>query len=221
MIGSVAIAVTTQRWGENLLLVSSLEKEMGTHSSILAWKILWMEKPDRLQSMGSQSQIRLSNFTFTFSIQLSVTCRPLCILLVSLAVTDGVIPYSSWTCQHYSQLLENCLFNHQLEQCIDSQSYRLTTYCLHNHVMYIQGPGCQKCFPIMTPTAATFPPPGDLHPRWYPNTMALPSCPCASIYPQMPCRCYNPEPVSVCQINGKTYWTGTVIQTNEIRPTLS
>lgn len=27
--------------------------------------------------------------------------------------------------------------------------------------------------------------------------------------PQMPCRCYNPEQVSVCQINGKTYWTGT------------
>ena len=31
-----------------------LEKEMGTHSSILAWKILWMEEPGRLQSMGSQ-----------------------------------------------------------------------------------------------------------------------------------------------------------------------
>ena len=31
-----------------------LEKEMATHSSILAWKIPWMEKPDRLQSMGSQ-----------------------------------------------------------------------------------------------------------------------------------------------------------------------
>ena len=30
-----------------------LEKEMATHSSILAWKILWTEKPDRLQSMGS------------------------------------------------------------------------------------------------------------------------------------------------------------------------
>ena len=27
---------------------------MATHSSILAWKILCMEKPDRLQSMGSQ-----------------------------------------------------------------------------------------------------------------------------------------------------------------------
>ena len=31
-----------------------LEKEMVTHSSILAWRIPWMEKPDRLQSMGWQ-----------------------------------------------------------------------------------------------------------------------------------------------------------------------
>ena len=31
-----------------------LEKEMATNSSILAWKIPWMEKPGRLQSMGSQ-----------------------------------------------------------------------------------------------------------------------------------------------------------------------
>ena len=31
-----------------------LEKEMATHSSILAWKIPWMEEPSRLQSMGSQ-----------------------------------------------------------------------------------------------------------------------------------------------------------------------
>ena len=30
-----------------------LEKEMATHSSILAWKIPWMEEPGRLQSMGS------------------------------------------------------------------------------------------------------------------------------------------------------------------------
>ena len=31
-----------------------LEKEMATHSSTLAWKITWMEKPGRLQSMESQ-----------------------------------------------------------------------------------------------------------------------------------------------------------------------
>ena len=31
-----------------------LEKEMATHSSILAWKMPWKEEPGRLQSMGSQ-----------------------------------------------------------------------------------------------------------------------------------------------------------------------
>ena len=31
-----------------------LEEGMGTHSSILAWKIPWTEEPGRLQSMGSQ-----------------------------------------------------------------------------------------------------------------------------------------------------------------------
>ena len=31
-----------------------LEKEMATHSSILAWKIPWTEEPNRQQSMGSQ-----------------------------------------------------------------------------------------------------------------------------------------------------------------------
>ena len=41
-----------------------LEKEMATHSSILAWKISWMEKHSRLQSMGSQ-RVRY-NFTLTF-----------------------------------------------------------------------------------------------------------------------------------------------------------
>ena len=31
-----------------------LEKEMATHSSILAWRIPWTEKPGRLESTGSQ-----------------------------------------------------------------------------------------------------------------------------------------------------------------------
>ena len=31
-----------------------LEKEMATHSSILAWKIPWMKEPGGLQSMGLQ-----------------------------------------------------------------------------------------------------------------------------------------------------------------------
>ena len=44
-----------------------LEKEMATHSSILAWRIPWTEEPGRLQSMGSQrvGHDRATN-TFTF-----------------------------------------------------------------------------------------------------------------------------------------------------------
>ena len=44
-----------------------LEKEMATHSRILAWKIPWTEKPGGLQSTGSQ---RVSHdwVTFTFAV---------------------------------------------------------------------------------------------------------------------------------------------------------
>ena len=38
---------------------------MAPHSSTFAWKIPWTEEPGRLQSMGSLSRTRLSNFTFT------------------------------------------------------------------------------------------------------------------------------------------------------------
>ena len=41
-------------WGSIPGLGRSLEKEMATHSSTLAWKIPWTEEPGRLQSMGSQ-----------------------------------------------------------------------------------------------------------------------------------------------------------------------
>ena len=39
---------------QSLGLEDLLEKEMATHSSILAWKISWMEEPSRLQSVGLQ-----------------------------------------------------------------------------------------------------------------------------------------------------------------------
>ena len=43
-----------ETWVRSLDQEDPLEKEMATHSSILAWKIPWTEKPGRLQSMGSQ-----------------------------------------------------------------------------------------------------------------------------------------------------------------------
>ena len=46
----------------------SLEKEMATHSSTLAWKVRWMEEPGRLQSMGSQ-RVRHDGVTSLFTIK--------------------------------------------------------------------------------------------------------------------------------------------------------
>ena len=52
-----------ETWVRSLGREDLLEKEMETHSSILAWGIPWTEEPGRLQSMGSQSWTRLSDFT--------------------------------------------------------------------------------------------------------------------------------------------------------------
>ena len=43
-----------ETWVQSLGWEDPLEKEMATHSSILDSKILWMEEPSRLQSMGLQ-----------------------------------------------------------------------------------------------------------------------------------------------------------------------
>ena len=44
----------------------SLEEEMETHSSILAWRKPWTEEPGGLQSTGSQSRTLLRTQTHTF-----------------------------------------------------------------------------------------------------------------------------------------------------------
>ena len=43
-----------ETWVRSLGGEDPLEKEMATHSSILAWKTPWTEEPGRLQSMGLQ-----------------------------------------------------------------------------------------------------------------------------------------------------------------------
>ena len=44
-----------ETWIRSLGQEDPLEKEMATHSSILAWRIPWTEEPGRLQSMGWQT----------------------------------------------------------------------------------------------------------------------------------------------------------------------
>ena len=54
------LPATQETWDRTLGQEDPLKKEMATHSSILAWRILWTEEPGRLQSSGLQSRTRLS-----------------------------------------------------------------------------------------------------------------------------------------------------------------
>ena len=48
------LSAMQETWVRSLGQEDSLEKEMATHSNVLAWKIPWTEKPGRLQSMRLQ-----------------------------------------------------------------------------------------------------------------------------------------------------------------------
>ena len=61
MVKSLPAMQETQVW--SLGPEDTLEKEVATHSIILAYKTPWMEEPARPQSMRSQSWTGLSNFT--------------------------------------------------------------------------------------------------------------------------------------------------------------
>ena len=45
-----------ETWVQSLGQEDPLEKEMATHSRILAWRVPWMEEPGGLQSTGLQSR---------------------------------------------------------------------------------------------------------------------------------------------------------------------
>ena len=50
------LPATQETWVQFLGREDPLEKEMATHSSVLAWRSPWTEESGRLESMGSQGQ---------------------------------------------------------------------------------------------------------------------------------------------------------------------
>ena len=75
--GTFLVAQTVKRlptmqetWVQSLGWEDPLEKEMETHSSILAWKIPWTEEPGRLQSVRgvAKSRTQLSDFTWSLGL---------------------------------------------------------------------------------------------------------------------------------------------------------
>ena len=54
-----------ETWVRSLGQEDPLEKEMATHSSILAWKIPWIQEPGGLQSMGLHTHTDTDTHTHT------------------------------------------------------------------------------------------------------------------------------------------------------------
>ena len=82
-------------WVRPLGWEDPLEKEMATHSSILAWRIPWMEEPGGLQSMGSQ---RIGHDWVT---SLSLSSHPWCLCFIIfyyvLAIIQKMICIIIWS----------------------------------------------------------------------------------------------------------------------------
>ena len=82
-----------------------LEKEMASHSSILAWKILWTEEPGRLQSMGSQrvrhkfvvSFLQAAGLQFLSLLDYSSWWVRLVQILVLLSHWEGILLLWRWS----------------------------------------------------------------------------------------------------------------------------
>ena len=84
----------------------ALEKKMASHSSILAWEILWSEEPGELQSTGSQKlghDWAANTFTFSHKIDLDWTIS--CMITVALTklilsqrwASGHLLRYALWT----------------------------------------------------------------------------------------------------------------------------
>ena len=98
-----------ETWVRSLGREDPLEKEMATHSSILAWRIPWMEEPGGQQSMGLQ---RVGHdWVTSLSLSLLTTC-----------MWVQTIPYL-WDFTLLSYLSDHC--NIERDQCLIFQAIEL------------------------------------------------------------------------------------------------
>ena len=85
-------------WVRSLGQEDPLEKEMTTHSSILAWEIPWTEEPGELQSMELlKSRTRLSYSATATIIDIKIVCNVY--ILMSLVSTQRAViasPHLGW-----------------------------------------------------------------------------------------------------------------------------
>ena len=61
-----------ETWVQSLGQEDPLKKGMATHSSVLAWRIPWIEEPGRLQSMGHKELDTTKQLTLSLSFTLFI-----------------------------------------------------------------------------------------------------------------------------------------------------
>ena len=138
-------------WVQSLGRKDPLEKEMATHSSILAWEIPWTEKPRRLQPTGLQ-RVKHNWATNTFPgflhthrlhIPLLINAFPWC----HFPGREGVAPHPSWY-QIWSRVFPRASL---CQQPTSSESHKLPTA---QSVVWLQ-PFCLGSHPVPTTLPST------------------------------------------------------------------
>ena len=91
------LSAMQETWVRSLVQEDPLEKEMATHSSILAWRILWTEEPGGLQSVGSQ-RVRHDSHKHTVQsddqmVSQVTVCKLLFVFWTSLCVKPCLGPW--------------------------------------------------------------------------------------------------------------------------------
>ena len=89
-----------ETWVRSLGREDSLEKEMATRSSILAWRIPWTEEPGGLQSTGRKEldmteRLHFTLWCFTKRYQILYKVVPFCML-----TNNWIVSVASLACQH-------------------------------------------------------------------------------------------------------------------------
>ena len=99
-----------------------LEKEMATHSSILAWEIPWTEEPGGLQSIGSQ-RVRhnweTNTFAFKLSEEIAAENRTLEYMITHKPMGEMCgLPSEYWTCSEVREPSRNSNTSYLNSKCI-------------------------------------------------------------------------------------------------------
>ena len=95
-------------------MVIFMEKEMATHSSILAWRIPWREEPGRLQSMGLQRVGHNWATSLSLSLYYNLGEQNFLLFLKIFLFYTGVQLINNVVFQAHSRVIQLCMYLFQI-----------------------------------------------------------------------------------------------------------